>query len=102
MHTLINELVAIDRRAREIVAQAEALKSETLEKAELDAKRAKVEYQNRADKHIVETKESLNSSMEERLSTIEGAYVKALAAMNERFTQNRSAWVQQIVEHVIE
>lgn len=101
MHTLINELVAIDRRAREIVAQAEALKNETLEKAELDAKRAKVEYQNRADKHIVETRESFNSSMEQRQSAIQSGYTKALDAMNQRYEQNRSLWVQQIVDNII-
>lgn len=101
MHTLINELVAIDRKAREIVAEAEALKNETLQKAELDASRAKAEYQNLADKHIVETRQSFNSSMEERQKAIQSGYTKALDAMNQHYQQNRSSWVQQIVDHII-
>ena len=101
MDKVINEILEIDRRARERIAEAYQKKDGFLRETGEEEQKIKDEYIRRADNRVckVEMYEMKNS--EKKIDVIQQKKEATIAALKEQYEVNHSKWENDIFNNII-
>lgn len=102
MEDMIRMILEIDRKAREMTAEAEELKNKA--HSELPAKKEELRagFLRHAQERIEQTRIKALQIAEETRYQIRADYESEKRTLEERAAQNHDCWVDQLVRRVIE
>ncbi len=102
MDAIINELIRLDRRAKEAVENAEKQRDET--KAEIQKKKnaAYEDSLKNAKKDMAAIKEKAEQETTNIMATIKQSFDKASGQLDEEYLAEKSRWIEEITAQCME
>ncbi len=98
MENLLKQLLALDRRARNLVEQTERQREEATARLSENKAKVQLEYAQRAQNHLEKVKSEYEKSVGRKVITEEEHYQSALENLKNRFDDNHEFWVKTIVD----
>lgn len=94
----INEIIELDKTARNIVKEAK--ETATTEKSKISQNRQVLQkdYSERSQKHIDKLKETHKQNAEEELNNAKAIFQEKIEILNQRYEENHIAWEKDIFE----
>lgn len=94
---MIQELIAMDKRARDAMEEKLNKRSEARAKVAVEKSEIYDAYLKRADKHIEKMREQAEHNVADRHATLNEGFRASAEKLEEQFKQNQSRWVEEVV-----
>ena len=98
----INRIIAIERRARQLVADAEAAQQAMPAQVKEELSREHEAAMTEADACLAREAESAKAHNAKMMAETERKYAARIAALDAAFTQNRGNWAEAIFRQCID
>ncbi len=102
MEDMIARIVEMDKKARDMTAQAQKNKLDYEQQIIEKRESIKQDYLDRAQKRIAINSEAAQKRSEKSLQLIEERDNKTIDALNSSYEKNCDKWVDEIVSRVVE
>jgi hypothetical protein len=101
MDMIIRELMAIDQQARDEVHQAEEKQDQEKIRISREKEELREQYASRVREKLDAYRQEEEKQFAEKMTHIEAAHRKDLAALESLFKENERQWTEEIVNQCI-
>lgn len=101
MEKVVNEILEIDRRARERVAEAYQKKDCILLETGEEEQKIKDEYIRRADNRVCKVEMYEMENANKKIAVLEQKKAETISALKEQYEANHSKWENDIFNNII-
>ena len=102
MEYLIKELLAIDRRGRDIVEEAESQRARISDAVRKRSEGIRDTVESRAEAHIERTRNAYGQTAEERLAAAQADFNHRLLSMESLYNAKRDTWIDTLVARCLD
>ena len=101
MENIINQILEIDEKARQMIANAEKQKREILDKAHDSEVTVKEEWMERAKSRIESVEEVKRAESEEQILEINRQKQEKINKLDKAYNDNHIKWEKEILKNII-
>ncbi|WRS27668.1 hypothetical protein U6B65_00660 [Oscillospiraceae bacterium MB08-C2-2] len=96
MQSIFAHLFEADRKATQMVADAQRYYDETLAEIHTSKERLSQEYRQRSDEHLEKVKATESNLISEGIQEIDNRYAQHTARLDELYEQNHKSWETEL------
>ena len=101
MISIINQIIELDKRAEEKIAQAHEISIRLLAEAKEEETNIEKRTKERIARRISKTEKMEKEYLEEQIAIIEKNKQKDIELLSEKFNASKSNWEQEIIDNII-
>lgn len=101
LNTMMNQLLDVDKEARQILDDAQQYYDRTLLDIQEEKKRLREHYNEKAAQHLGILTSTQTAEVDEAVNKLRDRTTVLLEAMNARYDQYRQQWVDELTEKCI-
>lgn len=101
MNTMVNQLLDVDKEARQMLDEAQQYYDRTLADLQDEKKSLLERYTEKAAHHLADLKAQQAAEVDDEVNALHDRTVSLLQAMEARFRQYRQQWVDELTEKCI-
>ena len=101
MDNIINDLIAIDKKARLIVQEAESKSKEIINSIDLSKKEFEIKYDDKANMRLKKVKEEESEKIKDSCREIKNKYIILIDKLERAYYKNHESIENQIFDRVI-
>ena len=101
MDNIINDLIKIDKKAREIVKEAEDKSKDILNSIDLSRQEFEIKYDDKADLRLKKVREEEAEKIKESCREIKNKYIDLTDRLERSYFQNHETIENQIFDRII-
>lgn len=98
----INEILQLDRKAREMLKEAKATALDEKAKIHQNRQTLQVAYTKRADEHLTVLKQTYRTNIEEELAAAEVVFREQVEKLTEKYNSNHQSWEDTMFKRCLE
>ena len=101
MNSIISQILAIEHKAQDMVADAEKQKESILASAKTDCDKIAQEIDARRQRRIELLTENEKQAAKRKMESVQKENEKKMKSLENRFASKKEAWVNEIYHNVI-
>ena len=101
MDSIISQILSIEKKAQEMVAEAESEKEQILTNTKNDCETIKRQMKERRAKRMETLEHSEQERAQEQMDALRAEYAKKTQSLEAVFRQKKDGWVEEIYQNII-